>query len=48
MVRMRKYAHEYAATPDRYREIDEQVKETTIQSVVCKFIDQVVLGARVH
>ena len=48
MLRMRKYAHEYAATPDRYREIDEQVKETTIQSVVHKFIDQVVLGSRVH
>lgn len=46
MVRMRKYAHEYAATPDRYKEIDEQVKETRIQDVVEKFIDQVVAPSR--
>jgi len=43
MVRMRKYAHEYAATPDRYRQIDEQVKETCIQDVIEKFIDQIVV-----
>jgi GMP synthase (glutamine-hydrolysing) len=43
MLRMRKYAHEYAATPDRFREIDEQVKETRIQDVVEKFIDVIVL-----
>ena len=46
MVRMRKYAHEYAATPDRFREIDEQVKETTIQDVIEKFIDKIVIPNR--
>jgi len=44
MVRMRKYAHEYAATPERYQQIDDQVKETRIQSVIEKFIDHIVLG----
>ena len=39
MLRMRKYAHEYASTPERFQEIDDQVKETTIQDVVEKFID---------
>lgn len=43
MVRMRKYAHEYAATPDRYQQIDEQVKDTTIQDVIEKFIDKIVV-----
>lgn len=45
MVRMRKYAHEYAATPERYQQIDEQVKDTHIQDVIEKFIDRIVLGA---
>lgn len=46
MLRMRKYAHEYASTPDRFRQIDEQVKETRLQSVVEKFIDEIVVPHR--
>ncbi len=46
MDRMRKYAHEYAATPERFREIDEQVKETHIYDVVEKFIDTIVIPHR--
>ena len=46
MLRMRKYAHEYADTPDRYQEIDAQVKETHIQDVIHRFIDRIVLPHR--
>ncbi|MBT9588097.1 type 1 glutamine amidotransferase [bacterium] len=46
MVRMRKYAHEYAATPDRYQQIDDQVKDTRIQDVIEKFIDKIVVPLR--
>ena len=46
MLRMRKYAHEYADSPERYKEIDEQVKETTLQDVVHRFIDHIVLPHR--
>jgi GMP synthase-like glutamine amidotransferase len=46
MLRMRKYAHEYATTPERFAEIDEQVKETTLQSVIELFIDKIVMPAR--
>jgi GMP synthase (glutamine-hydrolysing) len=48
MVRMRKYAHEYASTPERFQEIDNQVKETTIQDVVEKFIGKIVLTGERH
>jgi len=43
MVRMRKYAHEYADTPNRYKEIDEQVKDTKIQATIGRFIDRIVI-----
>lgn len=43
MLRMRKYAHEYADTPERYKEIDEQVKETTVQGIIRNFIDKIVV-----
>jgi GMP synthase (glutamine-hydrolysing) len=43
MVRMRKYAHEYAQTPEKFQEIDDQVKETAIQAVVSNYIDRIVL-----
>ena len=46
MLRMRKYAHEYASTPERFQEIDEQVKETSLQSVIRLFVDLVVLPHR--
>lgn len=46
MDRMRKYAHEYASTPERYEEIDRQVKETTIQDVIERFIDRIVIPHR--
>ena len=45
MLRMRIYAHEYATTPERFKEIDDQVKETNAQSVIRLFIDRVVLPA---
>lgn len=43
MLRMHKYAHEYAATPERFQQIDDQVKETTIQPVIDRFIERIVL-----
>ncbi|CAM9670323.1 unnamed protein product [Phaeothamnion confervicola] len=43
MLRMRKYAHEYASTPERFKEIDDQVKETKLQSVIRLFVDLVVV-----
>jgi GMP synthase (glutamine-hydrolysing) len=46
MLRMHKYAHEYAQTPERFKEIDDQVKETTIQAVVANYIDRIVLQER--
>jgi len=46
MLRMRKYAHEYAQTPEKFQEIDDQVKETTIQAVIDRFIERIVIPHR--
>ena len=46
MLRMKKYAHEYADTPERFKEIDEQVKETTVQAIIKNFVDRIVVPHR--
>jgi GMP synthase (glutamine-hydrolysing) len=46
MLRMRKYAHEYADTPERFKEIDDQVKETTVQGIIKNFVDKIVVPHR--
>jgi len=41
--RMLAYADNYAPTPEKLQEIDEMVQETTIDDVIERFIDRVVL-----
>ena len=41
--RMLAYADNYASTPERMREIEEQVQQTTIDDVIERFVDLVVL-----
>lgn len=43
MQRMRIYSQTYASTPEKLAEIDRQVKQTTLEDVIEKFVDQVVL-----
>ncbi len=42
MRRMLAYADNYASTPERLREIEAMVRETTIDDVIEKFIDRIV------
>ncbi len=41
--RMLAYADQYAPTPEKRKEIDEMVRETTIDDVIERFIDRVVV-----
>lgn len=43
LYRMLRYAETYASTPEKLAEIERQVQETSIQDVIARFIDHVVL-----
>ena len=43
LLRMLRYADTYASTPEKLHEIEEQVKETTIDEAIERFVDRVVL-----